>query len=139
TMVLGTSLMSCKKFLDPKPISEIPAENMWKNQRDVNAGIAEVYSSFRTALNSNYFAWGEMRSDNFVLFNEQPTENGRLILNQLTTDMQSSNWASLYKVISNANFAIKHIPNANLTDAVLKNDYLAQAYAMRALCYFYAI
>ncbi len=139
TMVLGTSLMSCKKFLDPKPISEIPAENMWQNQRDVNAGIAEIYSSFRTALNSNYFAWGEMRSDNFVLFNEQPTENGRLILNQLTTDMQSSNWASLYKVISNANFAIKNIPNANITDAVLKNDYLAQAYAMRALCYFYAV
>ena len=137
-LALTITAPSCKKFLEPEPISEIPAGKMWQNQRDVNSGIAEIYSSFRTALNANYFSWGEMRSDNFVLFSEQPTENGKLILNQLTTDMVSSNWNTIYKVISNANFAIKNIPNADITDAVLKNDYLAQAYAMRALSYFYA-
>jgi hypothetical protein len=136
TLVQSTS---CKKFLEVDPISEIPEQKMWKNQRDVNAGIAEIYSSFRTALNANYFAWGEMRSDNFVLYNETASENGRLILNQLTTDMASANWANLYRVISSANFAIKNIPASEITDPVLKNDYLAQAYAMRALCYFYAV
>ena len=138
-VLLGFNFSSCKKFLEVDTISEIPADNMWQNQRDVNAGIAEIYSSFRIAMNSNYFNWGEMRSDNFILFNEQPNEYGRLISNQLTTDMVSSNWNTLYKVISNANFAIQKIPGAVVADAALKNDYLAQAYAMRALCYFYAV
>ena len=126
-------------MLNVDPISEIPAGEMWQNQRDVNAGIAEIYSSFRTALRTNWFCWGEMRSDNFVLYQELPSEYGKLILNQMTTDLPSTNWTSLYKVISNTNFAIQNIPDANITDQTLKNDYLAQAYAMRALCYFYAV
>lgn len=138
--LLGAALAapSCK-MLDAEPVSEIPQSEMWQNQRDVNAGIAEIYASFRTALRTNWFCWGEMRSDNFVLYQELPNEYGKLIMNQMTTDLPSTNWTSLYKVISNTNFAIQNIPNANITDQTLKNDYLAQAYAMRALCYFYAV
>ncbi len=80
-----------------------------------------------------------MRSDNFVLYQELPSEFRNLILNQMTTDLACTNWSSLYKVISNTNFAIRNIPYAEITDQVLKDDYLAQAYAMRALCYFYAV
>ena len=140
TVLAGTLLLmnSCT-LLSVDPISEIPQNKMWQNQRDVNAGIAEIYSSFRTALRTNWFSWGEMRSDNFVLYQELPSEYSKLILNQMTTDLPSTNWTTLYKVISNANFAIQNIPNANITDQTLKSDYLAQAYAMRALCYFYAV
>ena len=136
----GASLCatSCGLLMS-EPISEIPAGKMWKNERDVNAGIAEIYSSFRTAMRSNWFSWGEMRSDNFVLARELPSEFTYLISNQMSTDLESTNWTSLYKVISNTNFAIKYIPDAEITDQALKNDYLAQAYAMRALCYFYAV
>ncbi len=137
--VLGLSLASCSGFLDLDPISEIPEDKMWQNQRDVNAGIAEIYSSFRTALKTNYFSWGEMRSDNFIMYNELPSEYINLIGNQMTTDLPCTNWASIYKVISNANFAIANIPGADMADQTLKNDYLAQAYAMRALSYFYAV
>lgn len=139
-LLTGASLCatSCN-LLKSDPISEIPAANMWQNERDVNAGIAEIYSSFRTAMRSNYFCWGEMRSDNFVLARELPSEFTYLISNQMSTGLESTNWTSLYKVISNTNFAIKYIPNAEITDQALKSDYLAQAYAMRALCYFYAV
>lgn len=133
-----TSVSSCR-FLEVEPSSEIPASKMWQNQRDVNAGIAEIYASFRTAMKTNWFCWGEMRSDNFVMFNELPGEYSNLILNQMTTDMPCTNWTSLYKVISNCNFAIKYIPGADITEVAMKNDYLAQAYAMRALCYFYGV
>src|SRR5690606_3578133 len=43
------------------------------------------------------------------------------------------------KVISQANYAIKYIPEAEFADDTKKNDYLAQAYAMRALAYFFAV
>lgn len=137
-IMLAAAACSCS-FINLDPVSEIPEDRMWKNQRDVNAGIAEIYSSFRTALRSNWFSWGEMRSDNFVLYQELPSEFRNLILNQMTTDLACTSWASLYKVISNTNFAIRNIPGAEITDQVLKDDYLAQAYAMRALCYFYAV
>ena len=138
--ILGASLFanSCS-LLNVDPISEIPASQMWQNQRDVNAGIAEIYSSFRTALRTNWFCWGEMRSDNFILYQELPSEYSKLLLNQMTTDLPSTSWQSLYKVISNTNFAIQNIPDSEITDQTLKNDYLAQAYAMRALCYLYAV
>ena len=138
--LLGASLLanSCN-LLNVDPISEIPESQMWQNQRDVNAGIAEIYSSFRTALKTNWFCWGEMRSDNFILYQELPSEYSKLLLNQMTTDLPSTSWQSLYKVISNTNFAIQNIPDSEITDQTLKNDYLAQAYAMRALCYFYAV
>lgn len=132
-------ISSCSKFLDAKPISEVPAENMWQNQRDVKAGISEIYSSFRDAMRANFFEWGELRSDNYVLTTEAASDRGKLIANQMTNDMACTNWSSLYKVISNTNFAIKHIPQATLANTAEKNDYLAQAYAMRALCYFYAV
>lgn len=132
-------LFSSCSFLELDPISEIPAENMWQNQRDVNAGIADIYASFRIALLDNYFFWGEMRSDNFVMNQDTYAEHTKLVNNQLTKDLSCTSWASLYKVISNANFAIQNIPNANITDLAMKNDYLAQAYAMRALAYFYAV
>ncbi|MCM1501336.1 MAG: RagB/SusD family nutrient uptake outer membrane protein [Bacteroidales bacterium] len=135
---MAMSFTSCG-WLDVDPVSEIPGHLMWQNQRDVNAGIAEIYSSFRTAMRTNWFCWGEMRSDNFKMFNELPGEYSNLILNQMTTDLPSTDWTLLYKVISNCNFAIKYIPGADITDVALKNDYLAQAYAMRALCYFYAV
>lgn len=136
--LLSAGISSCS-FINVDPLSEIPKDQMWQNQRDVNAGIAEIYSSFRTALRSNYFSWGEMRSDNFVLYQELPSEFRNLILNQMTTDLACTNWTSLYKVISNTNFAIKNIPGADIADQALKDDYLAQAYAMRGLCYFYAV
>lgn len=138
SVLIAAGTVSCS-FINVDPISEIPKDQMWQNQRDVNAGIAEIYSSFRTALRSNYFSWGEMRSDNFVLYQELPSEFRNLILNQMTTDLACTSWQSLYKVISNTNFAIRYIPDAEITDQVLKDDYLAQAYAMRALCYFYAV
>ena len=136
--LLGLAVTGCD-YLNVDPTSEIPQSQMWQNQRDVNAGIAEIYASFRTALRTNWFSWGEMRSDNFVLYQELPSEYSKLILNQMTTDLPSTNWTTLYKVISNTNFAIQNIPDADITDQALKNDYLAQAYAMRALCYFYAV
>lgn len=139
-LTLVVLVSSCSDFLDVKPISEIPADQMWRNQREVRAGINEIYSAFRDAVRTTYFSWGEVRADNFVVANEGAnTENERLIINQLTNDMAVTNWAGLYKVISHANYAIKYIPFAEIANDAEKNDYLAQAYAMRALAYFFAV
>ena len=48
-------------------------------------------------------------------------------------------WTTLYQMINQANLAIKYIPNISMPDVADRNDYLGQAYALRALAYFYAI
>ncbi len=136
---LSSVFISCSKFLDVNPISEIPEDKMWRNQREVRSGVNELYSSFRAAVQGNLFAWGELRSDNFVVTTDGTSVNQRLINNQLTNDLSVTNWGGLYKTISNANYAIQYIPISEMPSEEDKNDYLAQAYAMRALAYFYAV
>lgn len=63
----------------------------------------------------------------------------RVIDNLITTSHECAKWTDLYKMINQANLAIKYIPTVDMPSIATRNDYLGQAYAMRALGYFYAI
>ncbi len=47
-------------------------------------------------------------------------------------------WTNLYQTIARANLALKYTPSVTML-AADKNSYLAEAYAVRALCYFYIV
>lgn len=131
--------ISCEDFLDRDPISTLPQQNMWQSTRDVEAGINDIYFNFRTTMRNNFFYWGEVRGDNFEVKTPGSGEMDKVIGNIMTSDLSSTLWTGLYNTINSANAAIKHIPNAEVSIEENKKNYLAQAYAMRALCYFYAI
>ena len=136
---LVLSFSSCSDFLDEEPVSEIPAGEMWKTARDAKAGINELYGLFRTTMRANYFYWGEFRSDNVAPGAPAMADQARVINNLMSTDEACAKWTNLYKVINQANLAIKYIPGISMPDVSDRDDYLGQAYAMRALAYFYAI
>lgn len=133
------SFISCSSFLDEEPVSEIPAKNMWKTSRDAKAGINEIYGLFRQTMRENYFYWGEFRSDNVSPGAPSATNQERIIKNLMTTDHPSTQWTDLYKMINQANLAIKYLPGIDMPSIAERNDFLGQAYAMRALGYFYAV
>jgi hypothetical protein len=133
------SFISCSSFLDEEPVSEIPAKNMWKTSRDAKAGINEIYGLFRQTMRENYFYWGEFRSDNVSPGAPSATNQERIIKNLMTTDHPSTQWTDLYKMINQANLAIKYLPDIDMPSIAERNDFLGQAYAMRALGYFYAV
>lgn len=135
---LSLGVFSCS-FLDEEPISEIPAENMWTNSRDVSTGVNAMYAQFRTAMRENYFYWGEFRSDNFEQGAANATSQSQFIQNLVLPDHTATRWTNLYTMINQANLAIKYIPGAKMTSSAEQNDFLGQAYAMRALGYFYAV
>lgn len=137
--ILTLTFYSCESFLDEQPTSEIPAADMWKTARDAKAGVNEMYGLFRQSMRENYFYWGEFRSDNMAPGAPSATNQERVIKNLLTTDHPSSSWTNLYKLINQANLAIKYLPNIDMPSISERNDYLGQAYAMRALAYFYAV
>jgi len=129
---------SCS-FLDEDPVSEIPAENMWTNSRDVITGVNAIYGIYRTTMRQNYFYWGEFRSDNFAIGSANATAQSQFIQNLVLPDHSACSWTNLYAMINQANLAIRHIPGATMQSTAEKNDLLGQAYAMRALGYFYAV
>ena len=130
---------SCSDFLEGDPVSEIPSEQMWKTARDAKAGVNEMYALFRTTLRENYFYWGEFRSDNVAPGAPVMADQARVINNLMSTDEKCGIWTNLYRVINQANLCIKYIPKISMPEVSDRNDFLGQAYAMRALAYFYAI
>ena len=129
---------SCDDFINEEPVSKLTTENMWVGLRDAQAGIAGIYTTFRSTILYNYWYWGEFRGDNFKPINASTSEPVKLMQNSLDVTLSSTLWTNLYKTINAANAGIKYIPRCDISDVVLKNDLLGQAYAMRALCYFYA-
>lgn len=132
----GFTLASCESFLDRQPKSSLSSATYWQNEQDLKTWNAGMYDGLQATLKNNWFYWGELRSGVFV---ERGTAYDRnLLYNGLTSTHGSSSWSNIYTTIYRANAAIQYIPDAPIGSTV-SNPYLAQAHAMRALMYFYAI
>ncbi|MDR2271171.1 MAG: RagB/SusD family nutrient uptake outer membrane protein [Sphingobacterium sp.] len=156
-LLLSAGFSSCSKFLEEKPLAEVALDQHYKNLYDVQAAIAGMYSGFQIEmvgkgnLDNNkdnflekYLYWGEYRADNFdraISYTKDFIDE--IVLNSLTPTNQFSDWSGLYTVISRTNLNIKYIPRAAELDSRITpemlNDYLAQCYALRAMCYFYLV
>ena len=138
--------ISCKKFLDQKPISTVDPAIFWKDGNDAASWMAGVYNSLQTTLRNNLIDWGEVRSDNVRVGG---TGNAQLtmITNTLSANDADINaitrWTDLYTTISLCNYGIKYLPQmiAKNIDgrASTFRDYLGQCYAIRSLMYFYGL
>jgi starch-binding outer membrane protein, SusD/RagB family len=142
TLILGLFVSAgCKKFLEQEPISDISPESFWKTADDAKTGVAAIYDGVQKTLNGNYTDWGDARSDNFT-YGGTGENQINVTLNGLNALTGAANWNNLYYTIGRANLAIKYIPEIPLTmtfTEAIRNNYLAQAYAIRAYMYFYAI
>lgn len=137
-ILTGFALSGCEDFLDKQPISQLSRDRFWNTPKDADIWIAGMYDGFQKTLGDNYYNWGEVRGDN-----SQQAGTGTAQLNFLTNTITASmgecSWGNLYRTISSANFAIKYIPTIpNVPEPQIASQ-LGQAYAMRALMYFYAI
>lgn len=153
SLFLVTIVTSCKKFLTEEPLTQVATKNYFKSLKDVNAAVAGVYGSFQqemtgqggtTNFTGKYHYWGEARADNF---DSHPNYNNstvrELVTNALTSGNSITDWTGLYRTIGRANTAIKYIPQAasldNKVTTDIRDNNLAQCYAMRAICYFQII
>src|SRR5690242_1997456 len=130
----------CKKYLDQQPISSLSTESFWKTSDDAKLGVAAIYDGVQKALSGNgsYTDWGDARSDNFT-YGGTGENQINVSVNGLTSLTPAASWSNVYLTIGRANTAIKYLPNISTLSAVQRNDYLAQAYGIRAYMYFYAI
>lgn len=132
------SLFSACDFLKQEPVSDLTAESFWKSQADAEVGVTAIYSSMSAAITPGLWDWGELRGDSYEPHEKEAYDQGELIYNNILNDNQATLWTKLYQVIGQANSAIKYIPKITMTPSV-KNNLLAEAYALRAFAYFYAV
>ena len=135
-IIAGLVFASCEGFLDRQPKSSLSQETYWQTEQDLKTWNSGMYNGLQAVLKNNWFYWGELRSG---VYRARGTAwDSNLLYNGLTSGSGSSNWNNVYSTIYRANAAIKHIPEMPL-GSTTTNVYLGQAYAMRALMYFYAI
>lgn len=127
---------SCENFLDRQPKSELSVETYWQSEQDLKTWNAGMYDGLQSTLRTGWFDWGELRGGTFV--SRGTSYDINLLFNGLNSQSGTSSWGSIYSTIYRANAAIKHVPECPI-GATLSDPYLAQAYTMRALMYFYAI
>jgi len=147
-MVCGCS----KSFLEEEPLAAISVVQFYQSAKDINAAMAGMYGSFQQNMVgekqffNRYTYWGEARSDNYERGGNSGNKENEMQLNSLTAGNDWSDWTPLYRTIGLANLLIKYIPqaaalevNKSLVTPAINNNNMAQAYAMRAVCYFYIV
>lgn len=132
------TLSSCEKFLNKEPISDLGANLFWQDATDVSSARAAMYAAFANAMSVNFYDWGEVRGENYEGHQSSPIRKEELMSDDIPDDNSACSWTELYRAINRANLIIKHVPE--ITPAPSNaNMVIAEAYTMRALCYFYAV
>ena len=139
-VIVGMS--SCEDFLDKVPTDSVVAESAMVTMDDARVAANGLYVDLKTTsmYASNMVYFGDMRGDNIYPLKLSGT--GHVIYTHNFAPGQNhyfGMWQNYYNLIMKASTYINNvntIETANPSEEAKKNDFLGQAYAVRALCYF---
>lgn len=145
-IALGASfgLTSCSDFLDILPLNDVALENYWTEKSDVTSNVNGCYEALEINECINRLGlWGEIRSENMRLGTNVPNEVNEILKENILPSNPYCSWAAIYDVINRCNTVCHYAPGVqaidpNYTEDEMRSD-MAQASAIRALCYFYLI
>jgi len=155
-LFFGTAIgiSSCKKDISLNPPAGVTIDAYFKNQKDITASLAGIYSAFQEemtgagstndeGLGGRYHYWGDVRADQFAASTYATYSVVEMYNNTLEFSNSATDWNGLYRVISRTNLGIAYYQQVasydiNVTQTIINNS-LAQAYAMRAESYFYIV
>lgn len=134
----------CDGFLEILPMNEVVLENYWTEKGDVVSVLNSCYETLETEdCLVRMGVWGEMRSDNLKIGTNVPNEINDILKENLLPSNSMCNWARFYEAINRCNIVCHYAPQVqeidpNYTESEMKAN-IAEATAIRALCYFYLI
>lgn len=109
---------------------------MWHEESDATGAVNGMYSLFRGAFSEFLNVYGELRTN---LYKSGPVNDAfynNIGKNEIVYSYTGCNWSSIYQVINSANLIIKHAPSVSYRTEEAKNEVLANAYFIRAFCYY---
>ncbi len=140
SLVLGLS--SCEGFLDKEPTNQVVASSALVTIIDAGVAANGLYTDLKYyTMYGTYMAlMGDMRADNLY---PKDLNGYSTIVYTLGYESESNTyfslWEGFYTTIMRANTLIENIETLEVVsdeDIAAKNNYLGEAYAVRALCYF---
>jgi starch-binding outer membrane protein, SusD/RagB family len=139
-IAIALSVTSCKKsYLEKFPPTALPPEQALATESDLQAALRGAYAGLRSTdfLVRTVPVFGDLLADNTYV---SLTNSGRYtVFNNYNWTVADGNisgfWTAAYTAILRAN----NIINANVSANANVNQYKGEAYAIRALCYFYLV
>ncbi|BDD00987.1 RagB/SusD family nutrient uptake outer membrane protein [Persicobacter psychrovividus] len=131
---LSSGMVACDSFLTQMPISEVGADDYFRNDDEVETGVIGMYDGLQDVVQQEY-AILEMRTDNagtrsgvgdwaqFEVMNITPYNS-----------IVANYWRTCYAAIYRANMIIAHIEN--VVDPGKKAQFEAEARFVRAYLHF---
>lgn len=138
SIVAAVSLVSCNKFFELTPDTEVAVDNMYKTASDFDIAVKGCYAKLQGQV-SYYTELCEYRSDNMYLSAPTAGTQDRYDIDQFKDN--SSNgiledaWANFNNGVYRCNMVLDRIDNASI-DETLKKQYKAEALFIRAYTYF---
>ncbi|UCH14100.1 MAG: RagB/SusD family nutrient uptake outer membrane protein [Bacteroidales bacterium] len=141
TLVLIFS--GCTEFLTLEPQDELIREEYWKTETDVVNVLGQAYAKMADILDDVYY-WTELRggllSPNENRVKPETLEFFNFNINEFN---EKTKWKDFYVLINLVNTIIEYAPLAKDNDKtftdIAYNGYIAEAYYIRCLCYFYLV
>lgn len=139
-------MTSCGDFLEIEPQDKIVLDKFWNEKADVDNVLIGCYSAMQTAnVLDRLMVWGEFRSDNIEPGTNVTSDVNiqRLLNENIDATNGYTTWDGLYAVINRLNTVLLYAPQVSAKDPAYSETMLkatiAEAKALRALCYFYLI
>lgn len=144
-VVSALALSSCGDWLELEPKDRITEDNFWNEKTDVIQYLLGAYTDMQSSgFIERCIVWGEGRSDNFEI--NKDVSGGALYdtqINNILTTNAYTYWTTFYSVINRCNVLMEKAPVVADLDPAFKtselNAVIAEASAIRALCYFYLV
>ena len=117
-------------------------EEFWQNGNQVESMVRACYRYMQEDnVMQRIILWGELRSDEVQNGSAISTSETDIIKANVKSSNGYCNWASFYTVINYCNKVLERATAVRDIDANFSQStceaYLAEAYTLRALCYFY--
>ena len=130
-------LSACNGDLDIINNSAVSSNSMWQEEGDATAAMYGLYNKFRSSFSEGYMYWGEYRTGLWGDGLTGQTSRDQVYQNQIPTNHTFADWTNLYTTINNANLILKHAQTIHFKTEESKNEVLANAYFVRAFCYYW--
>ena len=138
---ISSTVVSCKKFLDLKPISSPTDETFYVDAKGLQGGLVSCYDALQSdsVYGANFLSLAEIRGDN-VQDNDQGGNGGvryqiESFAERSDNTIVSDSWLGMYRAIYRCNIVLARAPAITM-DATQKKQITGQAQFLRALCYF---
>lgn len=133
--------VACDEALHLSPKTSLNSKVVFDTPERILGLVNGMYKTLKSAdfYGQKYPLLMDVRGEEFINVSSNPVTEYLTWSNALTSgDMDTNNlWTAAYLTINNANILIAGLENSAdvITDS-LRNNYIAEAYFVRALCYY---